>query len=89
MYPSEKLNHHQNMKGIKLSTAMEGRGSSSAQFPAEQITPFRHALCCQTVKIFSIGGLRPSVPGSFSGPREIFSREMLGPMSSFLEIKFP
>ena len=30
MYPPEKLNRHQNMKGIKLSTAMEGRGSSSA-----------------------------------------------------------
>ena len=78
-----------NMKGVKLPAAMEGRRSSYANFPAEQIDPLSHALCWQTVKKFSRGGLRPSVPGSFSGPRQIFFRERIGPMSSFLEIKFP
>lgn len=39
MYPSEKLNHHQDMKGVKLPAAMEGRRSSYAKFPAEQIDP--------------------------------------------------
>ena len=89
MYPSEKLNHHQDMKGVKLPTAMEGRGSSYAKFPAEQIDPLSHALCWQTVKIFSKGGLKSSVLGSFSVSRETFSRERIGPMSSFLEVKFP